>query len=44
MVVTTQRDEMEWFQCEDCGLLFDDPEDAKSHEKCCDAEEPAYIQ
>lgn len=44
MVTTTTRDEMTWYQCEECGLLFDREEDAREHEKHCDAEDPSYIQ
>lgn len=44
MVVETQRDDMTWFQCEKCGLMFDDQEDARKHESNCDAEDPSYIQ
>ncbi len=44
MVVTTERDEMTWYKCEACGLMFDDQSDARQHEENCDAEEPSYIQ
>lgn len=44
MVTTTQRDQMTWYQCEECGLLFDDEQDANQHEATCDAEEPSYLQ
>ncbi|WP_281259882.1 DUF7128 family protein [Halalkaliarchaeum desulfuricum] len=44
MVTTTQRDDMTWYQCEECGLLFDERADAEKHEKTCDAEEPSYLQ
>ncbi|WP_256867875.1 DUF7128 family protein [Halorientalis salina] len=44
MVVQTQRDEATWFKCEECGLMFDDQDDARKHEDNCDAEEPSYIQ
>lgn len=44
MVATTQRDEMTWFECEECGLLFDNKEDARQHEEHCLAEEPEYLQ
>lgn len=43
MVNTTQRDEMTWFVCEVCGLLFSDREEAESHEASCDGEDPSYI-
>lgn len=44
MVVETERDDMIWFQCERCGLMFDNQDDAREHEQTCDAEEPSYIQ
>ena len=44
MVATTARDGATWYECEMCGLLFDDRDDAARHEENCDAEEPSYIQ
>jgi uncharacterized C2H2 Zn-finger protein len=44
MVATTERDGTEWYECEQCGMLFDDRSDAEQHENNCDAEEPSYIQ
>lgn len=44
MVTTTTRDDMTWYECEACGLMFDDASDAEQHEANCDAEEPAYLQ
>lgn len=44
MVVQTERDELTWYECEECGLLFDDEGDARQHEEHCDAEEPSYLQ
>ncbi len=44
MVATTQRDGETWYECEDCGLLFDDRDDARMHEADCDGEDPSYIQ
>ncbi|SIR99618.1 DUF7128 family protein [Natronorubrum daqingense] len=44
MVAQSQRDDGIWWECEDCGLLFDDKSDASEHEKRCDASEPTYIQ
>ncbi|WP_268239798.1 DUF7128 family protein [Halocalculus aciditolerans] len=44
MVTETTRDGMTWYECEKCGLLFDNVEDAESHEANCDAEDPSYIQ
>ena len=44
MVSTTERDGTTWYECERCGMLFDDRGDADRHEPNCDAEEPTYIQ
>ena len=44
MVETTERDGATWYECEKCGLLFDDRDDSEQHEANCDAEEPSYIQ
>jgi uncharacterized C2H2 Zn-finger protein len=44
MVVTTERDDMTWYRCEECGLMFDDQYDAEQHEANCDSEDPSYIQ
>lgn len=44
MVAVTERDDMTWYKCEECGLMFDDETEAKQHEQGCDAEEPSYIQ
>jgi hypothetical protein len=44
MVSQTTKDDATWYECEECGLLFDDQEDAKAHERNCDAEDPSYIQ
>jgi len=44
MVVQTERDDMTWYRCEECGMMFDDPEAARKHEENCDAEGPSYIQ
>ncbi|CCQ32376.1 C2H2 zinc finger DNA-binding protein [Halorhabdus tiamatea SARL4B] len=44
MVTETERDGLIWYQCEVCGMLFDDREDAGKHEDNCDAEDPSYIQ
>lgn len=44
MVDTTERDGMTWFQCENCGLLFDDREDASQHEENCAGDDPSYLQ
>lgn len=44
MVEQTQRDGTTWYECEKCGMLFDSREDADSHERNCDSEEPSYIQ
>ena len=44
MVTTTEKDGETWYQCEKCGMLFDNRSDAEQHEKTCDAEDPSYIQ
>ncbi|MFB6227408.1 MAG: hypothetical protein ABEH88_02305 [Halobacteriales archaeon] len=44
MVAETERDDMTWYECEECGLMFEDRADAETHEETCDAEEPSYIQ
>jgi uncharacterized C2H2 Zn-finger protein len=44
MVATVQRDGSTWYECEECGLTFENDADAAQHEAACDAEEPAYIQ
>jgi len=44
MVTTTRRDDMTWYRCEECGLLFAAEEEAREHEAGCDAEDPSYLQ
>ncbi|APW99576.1 hypothetical protein CHINAEXTREME_18175 [Halobiforma lacisalsi AJ5] len=44
MVVQTERDDATWYECENCGLLFDEKSDAAEHEQRCDDTEPSYIQ
>lgn len=44
MVTSTQRDDMTWFACEVCGLLFGEREEARTHETSCEGEEPSYLQ
>ena len=44
MVEETERDDMLWYRCEECGLMFDDQGDAEQHEQNCDAEDPSYLQ
>lgn len=44
MVTTTERDDVTWYECEECGLLFDARDDAAQHEENCTAEEPGYLQ
>lgn len=44
MVTQVERDEITWHTCETCGLMFNIEDEAKEHEKRCDAKEPSYIQ
>ena len=44
MVATTERDDATWYECEKCGLLFDNRDDALQHEESCTAEDPDYLQ
>jgi len=46
MVTTTERDGMTWYECEVCGMLFDDRSDAQQHEENCDSDsaDPSYLQ
>jgi uncharacterized C2H2 Zn-finger protein len=44
MVARTERDDTTWYQCEQCGMMFDDRSDAEQHEEHCDSEDPTYIQ
>ncbi len=44
MVSETERDGETWYECDACGLMFDDQSDASAHEANCDAEDPSYIQ
>jgi uncharacterized C2H2 Zn-finger protein len=44
MVSTTERDGTEWYQCDECEMLFDSREDAKAHEENCDTDSPSYLQ
>lgn len=44
MVSAVEKDDMTWYECEECGLMFDDRDDARQHEEHCDAEDPSYLQ
>lgn len=44
MVEQTERDGRTWYECERCGMLFEDRNEAEEHERTCDAEEPDYLQ
>jgi rubredoxin len=44
MVEATERDGTTWYQCENCGLLFDDESDAGQHEDNCAGDDPSYLQ
>jgi len=44
MVSETTRNEMVWYACEHCGLMFDAEDEARRHEEHCDSEDPSYVQ
>ncbi|WP_283241358.1 hypothetical protein [Haloterrigena sp. H1] len=44
MVVQTERDDTTWYECETCGLLFDEKSAATDHEQMCNDSDPSYIQ
>ncbi|MFC7203776.1 hypothetical protein ACFQJC_09630 [Haloferax namakaokahaiae] len=44
MVAATQKDGETWYQCDECGMLFDSKRDAKAHEEYCDTDSPSYLQ
>ena len=44
MVKPTEQDGLTWYECERCGLLLEDRDEARQHEDGCDAEEPSYLQ
>lgn len=44
MVKPAEKDGLTWYECERCGLLLEDREEAEQHEESCDAEEPTYLQ
>ena len=44
MVKPTERDGATWYECERCGMVFEDETEAKQHERACDAEDPTYLQ
>lgn len=44
MVEETERDDMTWYRCERCGLMFDARQDALQHEENCENDEPSYLQ
>lgn len=44
MVVETQRNNATWYECETCGLLFDNEIEATEHESNCDQTGPTYLQ
>lgn len=44
MVVETERDGRTWYECELCGLMLNDADEARRHEGNCDGEEPDYYQ
>lgn len=44
MVEPKERDGTTWYECERCGLLLEQEDEANQHESNCDAEEPTYLQ
>jgi uncharacterized C2H2 Zn-finger protein len=44
MVSRTKRDGETWYECDECGMLFDDEGDAEKHEANCDTDSPSYLQ
>jgi len=44
MVSTVDRDGMTWYECDRCGLLFDNESDAEQHEEVCAGDESPYIE
>lgn len=44
MVEETEQDGSIWYVCAECGMMFDDREEAEQHEANCDAEDPSYLQ
>jgi hypothetical protein len=44
MVVETEHNGITWYECELCGLMLDNKDEAQQHEDNCDAETPDYYQ
>jgi uncharacterized C2H2 Zn-finger protein len=44
MVATTERDGGTFFECEQCGMLFEVESEAEQHEDNCDESDPSYLQ
>jgi hypothetical protein len=45
MVSMVTRDSDQWYQCDECEMLFDDETDARTHEEHCEGDdEPSYLQ
>ncbi|ERG94971.1 MAG: hypothetical protein J07HQW2_01413 [Haloquadratum walsbyi J07HQW2] len=45
MVSMVTRDSNQWYQCDECEMLFDDESDAQTHEEHCKGDEkPSYLQ
>jgi uncharacterized C2H2 Zn-finger protein len=44
MVATSQRDGETFFECEVCGMLFPNEDEASQHESTCDDSDPDYLQ
>ena len=43
MVVPTEQDGKTWYECEECGFLMEEQDEAERHEATCDGEEPSYL-
>lgn len=44
MVIETERDDTTWYECEKCGLMLDNRDEAQKHEQNCKGEEADYLQ
>ena len=44
MAGETEYSGITWYECELCGLMLDDKDEAQQHEDNCEGEEPDYYQ